>query len=68
MTDKEQIKSVIKQYADKGGRLFLEASESNESDAESYWDGYKDCADGLLRELEDVQEVPTNENLEEFCI
>lgn len=56
MTDKEHLKAIIKQYADKGERLFLEASESNESFAESYWDGYKDCADGLLRELEDMQE------------
>lgn len=58
MTDKEQIKAIIKQYADKGARLFLEASESNESYAESYWDGYKDCADGLQRELDDMQEEP----------
>ena len=61
---KEQIKAIIKQYADKGARLFLEASESNESYAESYWDGYKDCADGLLREFDDMQEEPVSEDLE----
>lgn len=55
MTTKEQIKAVIKQYADKGERLLEEAYENGErASTTGYWDGYKDCANGLLRELEDI--------------
>ena len=50
MTDKEKIKAIIKQYADKGERLLEEAYENGEhASTTGYWDGYKDCADGLLR-------------------
>ena len=57
MTDKEQILAIIKQYADKGERLLEDAYKNDEcASTTGYWDGYKDCADGLLRELEDIQE------------
>lgn len=73
MIDKEQIKAIIKQYADKGERLLEEAYENGEhASTTGYWDGYKDCADGLLRELEDMQAEPISEDLEEeikqYCI
>ena len=48
MTDKEKIKAIIKQYADKGKRLYNESCETKEdSQTISYWDGYRDCADGI---------------------
>lgn len=59
MTDKKQIKAIIKQYAEKGGRLLEEAYENGEhASTTGYWDGYQDCANGLLRELDDMQEEP----------
>ena len=64
MTDKEQIKAIIKQYADRGERLLEEAHENDEcASTTGYWDGYKDCADGLLRELGDMQEELVSEDL-----
>lgn len=59
MTDKKQIKAIIKQYADKGKRLLEEAYENGEhASTTGYWDGYGDCANLLLRELDDMQEEP----------
>ena len=59
MTDNEQIKAIIKQYAEKGKRLYAESyNEKKEKYAIGFWDGYKSCADGLLKELEDMQEEP----------
>ena len=55
---KEQIKAIINQYADKGKLLLEEAYENDVCDSRiGYWDGYKDCGNGLLRELEDIQEI-----------
>jgi hypothetical protein len=60
MTDIVQIKAIIKQYADKGERLLEEAYENGEhASTTGYWDGYGDCANLLLRELDDMQEEPT---------
>ena len=57
MPTKEQIKAIIKQYADKGKTQYRECCDDNESASLiNYWDGYRDCAYNLLRELEDMQE------------
>ena len=57
MTDKVQIKAIIKQYADKGKKMYSEAIDSRGSRYNAgFWDGYECCAKGLLRELEDMQE------------
>ena len=62
MTDKVKIKAIIKQYADKGERLLKEAYEDGEhASTTGYWDGYGDCANLLLRELDDMQEEPISE-------
>ncbi len=54
---KLKIKAIIKQYADKGKKMFSEAIDSRGSRYNAgFWDGYESCANGLLRELEDMQE------------
>lgn len=59
MTDKEQIKAIIKQYADKGERLLEEAyGNGDHASTTGFWEGFKNCAENLLRELEDMQEEP----------
>lgn len=59
MIDKEKIKAIIKQYADKGEKLYNESCETKEdSQIIDYWDGYGDCANLLLRELDSMQEEP----------
>ena len=64
MIDNEKIKAIIKQYADKGKKMYSETIDSRGSRYNAgFWDGYECCAKGLLRELEDMQEEP--EYLEE---
>lgn len=59
MTTKEQIKAIIKQYADKGDRLLKEAyGNGDHASTTGFWEGFKNCAENLLRELEDIQEEP----------
>jgi hypothetical protein len=59
MTDKERIKAIIQQYADKGKNKYSETNDSRGSCYNAgFWDGYECCAKGLLRELEDMQEEP----------
>ena len=53
---KEKIGNVIKQYSDKGEKNYqdtLDNYEDGERSNEFYWDGYRDCANGIKRELED---------------
>ena len=58
LVDNEKIKAIIKQYADKGKKMYSEAVDSRGSRYNvGFWDGYESCAKGLLRELEDMQEV-----------
>ena len=65
MTDKEQIKAIIKQYADKGKKMYSEIIDSRGSRYNAgFWDGYECCAKGLLRELEDMQKEPISEEFE----
>ena len=65
MTDKEKIKAIIKQYADKGKKMYSEIIDSRGSRYNAgFWDGYECCAKGLLRELEDMQKEPISEEFE----
>ena len=48
---KEELKKIVQEYVDKGDRCM----DQSEDDAEAYawWDGFHNCAQGILRELED---------------
>lgn len=61
MTTKEQIKAIIKQYADKGMNNFHKAlkDDGKEAVTTKYWDGFSDCANLLLVEMDSMQEEPT---------
>lgn len=70
MIDNEKIKAIIKQYAEKGKKMYSETIDSRGSRYNAgFWDGYECCAKGLLRELEDMQEEPTIPDIvdEHFC-
>lgn len=55
----DEIKAIIKQYANKGKTQYRECCDDNENTSLiNYWDGYRDCAYNLLKELEDIQEEP----------
>lgn len=53
MTDKEKMFLVITTYAAKGAYLYKQSRKDDGEHAPitCYWDGYKDCAEGLMREL-----------------
>ena len=68
MTTRKQIKAIIKQYADKGERLLKEAyGNGDHASTTGFWEGFKNCAENLLRELEDIQEESVNEDLDSFA-
>ena len=51
---KQQIMTQIQKFADKGHMMyndFEDDSEGKESEL-SYWDGFKDCAEGIKKEIE----------------
>lgn len=53
---KGKIVDVVKQYANKGEKNYqdtLDNYDEGERSNEFYWDGYRDCANGINRELED---------------
>ena len=58
---KQQIRIVVEQYADKGFRCLgevLEAREDGEERSdEFFWDGYRECAVGICRELEEENKI-----------
>ena len=49
------ITKIVQQYADKGHRCYqdtLDAHEEGERSDEFYWDGFSDCAEAILREID----------------
>lgn len=46
------IKEIVKQYIEKGIRCRDESAENNEQGAFTFWDGFTNCAQNILRELE----------------
>ena len=52
---KGRIADIVKQYADKGEKNYQDSyvNDGKCSTSTCYWDGYRDCANGIKRELED---------------
>lgn len=51
---KAQIKEAVQELVDKGERC-MDQSEDNQ-DAYNWWDGFHNCAQGIMRELEEERE------------
>lgn len=55
---KNQIVNVVKQYIDKGVKCYEECLDEDDSESgydrsnEFYWDGFSDCAQAILKEIE----------------
>lgn len=66
MIDKVQIKAIIKQYSDKSMNNFNKAlkDDGKEAVTTKYWDGFSDCANLLLLEIDSLQEEPIREEFE----
>jgi hypothetical protein len=53
---KKKVSSIVKQYADKGEKNYQESVMESIGAAyqqDTYWDGFRDCANGIKRELEE---------------
>jgi hypothetical protein len=51
--EKEKIMAVIQQQLEKGNRLYADAlkNEGEDDVLTCYWDGYRDCASAILKEI-----------------
>ena len=51
---KQRVSEIVRQYADKGYNLYQEscADPNDSKEIEYYWDGFHDCAEALIREIE----------------
>lgn len=46
--------AIVKEYMEKGERCMQQAYEDVEEDGEyAFWDGFHNCAENILREIED---------------
>lgn len=66
MADKEKIKALVQRHFDKGVKCrdnAIEKYEEGDRSDEFYWDGYFECADKILKELDSLE--PVREDLEE---
>ena len=48
----KDILAIIKEYEAKGDRCMEQSAENNEQGNYNYWDGFRDCALAILREIE----------------
>jgi hypothetical protein len=64
---KEQTKTIIKQYADKSIENFNKAlkNEGKEATTTKFWEGFSECANLLLLEIDSLQEEPVNKDSEQ---
>lgn len=46
------IKEIVKQYIEKGIRCREQSAENDEQGEYTFWDGFTNCAESILRELE----------------
>ena len=61
---KHRVSEIVRQYADKGYNLYQGGcADSNDSkEIEYYWDGFHDCAEALVREIDAVADDCTYED------
>lgn len=63
---------TIKEFIEKGKRCEQQAVEDNDQENYIFWGGFRNCAENILREVEEsaeeikgnLEEIPSNVNLE----
>lgn len=48
----KDIIDIVKQYLKKGERCMKQSIDDGEGDLYTFWDGFHNCAENILRELE----------------
>lgn len=54
-TAEKDVIALIKQYLEKGERCMKQSIDDGEGDIYTFWDGFHNCAENILRELEEDQ-------------
>jgi len=51
--ERERIQCIIRDYIQKGAKCMEQSNEQGEQGTYTFWDGFHNCAENLLRDLED---------------
>lgn len=47
--------NIIQEYIDKGQRCMKQSIANGEGDLYTFWDGFHNCAENILREIKNIQ-------------
>lgn len=51
---KEKVINIIKEYINKGERCMEQSGEQKDDKTYTFWDGFHNCAESILREIKDI--------------
>lgn len=51
---KEEIIRIVNEYVDKGEKCMEQSGEQKDDKTYTFWDGFHNCAENILREIEDI--------------
>lgn len=54
---KKEVIRIIKEHIDKGEKCMEQSNSDDEQDIYKFWDGYHNCAENILNEIEDIYEI-----------
>lgn len=49
---REEFKKIVKKYEAQGNRCKAQSLDNNETDNSYFWDGFTNCAENILRDLQ----------------
>ena len=49
---REEMKKIVKKYEAQGNRCKAQSIDNNETDNSYFWDGFENCAENILRDLQ----------------
>ena len=49
---REEMKEIVKKYEAQGNRCKVQSLDNNETDNSYFWDGFENCAENILRDLQ----------------
>ena len=49
---REEFKKIVKKYEAQGNRCKAQSIDNNETDNSYFWDGFENCAENILRDLQ----------------
>ena len=50
-----KVINIIKEYVAKGERCMKQSIDDGEGDLYTFWDGFHNCAENILREIKDIK-------------